>query len=399
MTSVPGVVGWQWKRLRELATINYGRDPSEILAPDGPFPVYGTSGRERLGLDYLYDGESIILGRKGSIGRVHYASGKFWAIDTAFYLTNFRDASPRWLFYLLANLDLRRLNEATGVPSLSREALYKIEVPKPPSAEQEVIAEIVGTVDRAIEQTGALIAKQHRIKVGLMQTVFSRGIDEHGNLRSEDTHEFKDSSLGRIPKEWKPSTLGSLATFCAGYAFKNAELTEHGWPVVRISNLHKPDFPLWHYRGKIKPDWIIRDGDILFTWAGVASSIDCVRYVGPDALMNQHIYNLKFQSNTLKAYVLYFLQNYLPVLRRTIEGGAGQLHLTKSKIQSIPVPEVDESELVTTVAIFEQMEEVLDSAKHHLTKLNLLKAALVQDLLTGRRRVTPLLSQTKVASV
>ena len=69
--------------------------------------------------------------------------------------------------------------------------------------EQTKIAEILSTVDQAIEQTEALIAKQQRIKTGLMQDLLTRGIDENGNLRSEDTHEFKDSPLGRIPVEWE----------------------------------------------------------------------------------------------------------------------------------------------------------------------------------------------------
>ena len=69
-------------------------------------------------------------------------------------------------------------------------------------AEQTKIAEILSTVDRAIEQTEALIAKQQRIKTGLMQDLLTRGIDEHGNLRSEKTHKFKNSPLGRIPVEW-----------------------------------------------------------------------------------------------------------------------------------------------------------------------------------------------------
>ena len=74
-------------------------------------------------------------------------------------------------------------------------------------AEQAKIAEVLSTVDRAIEQTEALIAKQQRIKTGLMQDLLTRGIDEHGNLRSEQTHKFKDSPLGRIPVEWDVATV------------------------------------------------------------------------------------------------------------------------------------------------------------------------------------------------
>ena len=88
--------------------------------------------------------------------------------------------------------------------------------PKADKAEQAKIAEVLSTVDRAIEQTEALIAKQQRIKTGLMQDLLTRGIDEHGNLRSEQTHKFKDSPLGRIPVEWDPMPFGSWASGVSG---------------------------------------------------------------------------------------------------------------------------------------------------------------------------------------
>ena len=71
-------------------------------------------------------------------------------------------------------------------------------------------------MDRAIEQTEALIAKQQRIKTGLMQDLLTRGIDEHGNLRSEQTHKFKDSPLGRIPVEWEIVHLGNVSEISSG---------------------------------------------------------------------------------------------------------------------------------------------------------------------------------------
>ena len=133
---VKNMEGWQHKLLRQLATINYGKSPTGILVDDGEYPVVGTGGTERAGNDYLYEGDSIILGRKGTIDRVYFATGRFWTIDTAYYVSDFSDALPRWLFYFLQTLDLRQMNEATGVPSLSRELLYKIEVPTPPKPDQ-----------------------------------------------------------------------------------------------------------------------------------------------------------------------------------------------------------------------------------------------------------------------
>src|SRR5690606_29110966 len=75
-------------------------------------------------------------------------------------------------------------------------------------SEQTQIARILSKVDVAISQTEQLIAKYTRIKTGLMQDLLTKGIDEHGTIRSEQTHEFKDSPLGRIPKEWECVNLG-----------------------------------------------------------------------------------------------------------------------------------------------------------------------------------------------
>ena len=88
MKALKGKTGqWRLSELRELSTINYGKSPREILSDDGTIPVVGTGGVERFGTDFLHEGESIILGRKGTIDRVYYLDGKFWAIDTAYYLT------------------------------------------------------------------------------------------------------------------------------------------------------------------------------------------------------------------------------------------------------------------------------------------------------------------------
>ena len=169
----PTPQGWARKTLRDLATINYGKSPKGILSDDGLYPVVGTGGTERFSDQFLYDGESIILGRKGTIDRVHFVSGRFWTIDTAYYLSHFKDIQPRWLFYFLQNLDLLKLNEATGVPSLSRDLLYKINVETPPRAEQNKIAEILSRVDQAIDQAKALMDKQRFFKYALLQDLLT----------------------------------------------------------------------------------------------------------------------------------------------------------------------------------------------------------------------------------
>ncbi len=365
----------------------------------GEVPYYGANGLQGYIDAFIFDEPLILIAEDG--GRfdeyatrpiAYQISGKSWVNNHAHVLKAKAEFCQDAIFYSLEHKDIQSFIVGGTRSKLNQSALKTITISLPDSKpEQTKIAEILSTVDRAIEQTEALIAKQQRLKTGLMQDLLTRGIDEHGNLRTEQTHEFKDSSLGRIPAEWEAGTLGQMAEFHSGYAFKNQELTEHGWRVVRISNLHKPDFPFWHYEGPVRASWVIRSGDILFSWAGVASSIDCVRYEGQDALLNQHIYNFKFSNGLLKTFVYLFLQYYLPILRTEIEGGAGQLHLTKDKIQSIRIPSVSDLEMKTIVGVLEGVEKSLASYNRQLSKAKVLKTSLMQDLLTGRRRVTELI--------
>ena len=99
---------------------------------------------------------------------------------------------------------------------LSVNVIENTRIPIAPRPEQTRIAKILFTVDCAIEQTKALITKQQRIRLGLMWDLLTRGIDEHGNLRSERTHKFKDSPLGRIPKEWDVVNVEDIAAIATG---------------------------------------------------------------------------------------------------------------------------------------------------------------------------------------
>ena len=160
----------------------------------------------------------------------------------AYYLSDFKDTVPKWLYYFLAACResiCAHCGEATGVPSLSRDLLYRdISTPTPPPSEQAKIAEVLSTVDRAIEQTEALIAKQQRIKTGLMQDLLTRGIDEHGNLRSEQTHEFKDSPLGRIPVEWDVKALDEIVDESITYGIVQAgPHVDGGVPYIRTGDM------------------------------------------------------------------------------------------------------------------------------------------------------------------
>lgn len=281
--------------------------------------------------------------------------------------------------------------EGTTFAEISKGEIEKLEFLVPESfEEQTIIASILSKIDQAIEKTEQLIAKYERIKTGLMQDLLTRGIDENGYIRTEGVHEFKDSTLGRIPKEWEIRQLGNVAKFVSGRAWSFKQLSEYGLRIIRISNLHKHDFPFWFYKGSFKDEWLVKKGDILFSWAGVASSIDCVKYLGETSLLNQHIYNLKIEKEEEKEFTHRYVNWILPEIRREIEGGAGQLHLTKDKIESINIPFPKEKELLRINERLSAFERLVETENDYINKLRSQKKALMQDLLTGKVRVDSL---------
>jgi type I restriction enzyme S subunit len=161
---------WQIKLFSKLFSIGNGRDHKH-LAP-GDVPVYGSGGYMRSVDEYLYDGESVCIGRKGTINNPLFITGKFWTVDTLFYTHSFNQCLPKFIFSIFQNIDWLKHNEAGGVPSLSKSNIEKIETAIPLLAEQQRIADCLTSLDALIAaQTQKLDAlKTH--KKGLMQQLF-----------------------------------------------------------------------------------------------------------------------------------------------------------------------------------------------------------------------------------
>lgn len=395
--------GWFEDIVLELCHIGRGRviSQKEITENIGEYPVYSsqTQNNGEMGrIDtFDFEGDYITWTTDGAnAGTVFYRTGRFNCTNVCGTLQEKdKNIDLKFLAYKLSTVAKKHVSYI-GNPKLMNGTMSKISLVIPKSKlEQTQIANVLSKADEAISHNEQLIAKYTRIKTGLMQDLLTKGIDDNGNIRSEETHEFKDSPLGRIPKEWNWLTLGQLADFKSGYAFRFEQLKEFGIKIVRISNLHKPDFPYWHYDGPIKDNWIAVDGDILFTWAGVATSIDCIKYKGEKVLLNQHIYNFKFDNDLIKELTYRYLLFFLPKLRLEIEGGAGQLHLTKDKIKSIVIPEIHPNEMELIVKRLIKIDSVIEDMVTELRKLTSLKSGLMQDLLSGKVRVNHLIKGTK----
>ena len=160
---------WRTTRLRSLVDIRYGKSPNGIRANNGRHPIFGTGGVVGQTDNALCEEPAVIIGRKGSIDRVQLAQEPFWAIDTTFYATPMPRIEARWVYYFLSQIDLRRYNEASGVPSLSRGTLNSIRAEVPSLPEQRRIAGVLVTCDEEIDLLNRKLAALQEQKQGLMQ--------------------------------------------------------------------------------------------------------------------------------------------------------------------------------------------------------------------------------------
>ncbi len=169
--------GWSIKPMKKLFKVGNGKDHKHLAS--GDIPVYGSGGYMRSVDDYLYDGESACIGRKGTIDRPIFLSGKFWTVDTLFYTHSFVGCIPKFIYLLFQNIDWRSQNEAGGVPSLSKTNIEKIEVAVPNLEEQRKISDCIFSVDdlMAVQEENIKKLKSH--KKGLMQKLFP-SVDEVG---------------------------------------------------------------------------------------------------------------------------------------------------------------------------------------------------------------------------
>ena len=161
---------WQLKPIGEILSIGNGRDHKHLS--DGDVPVFGSGGYMRSVSEYLHDGESICIGRKGTIDKPFFLSGKFWTVDTLFYTHSFKKSLPRFVYALFQRIEWLKHNEAGGVPSLSKANIEKIEVLIPELEEQKKIADCLTSFDDRIAAQNQKIEIFKTHKKGLMQQLF-----------------------------------------------------------------------------------------------------------------------------------------------------------------------------------------------------------------------------------
>ncbi len=282
---------------------------------------------------------------------------------------------------------------------------------------QEKIFQILDTIDTAIQQTQAIINKLKQLKQGLLHDLLTRGVDAKGELRpcyDDAPHLYKESPLGWIPKEWEVTQVGNEVSIEHGFAFAGGLFTnEPIGPVLLVpGNFHR-DGELYftphntkYFTGKYPKETVLSRGDLLVVMTDLSPM---TLILGRTAILqekhlvlhNQRIGKYIFKSK--KDWSTSFFSSFMNddrVRTRIIAEATGTTvrHTSPERIKDcyIAKPSLDEQKKIDSHLL--AIHTRLDLEKNNLLKLIQQKTALMDDLLTGRIRVTSLL-QTEASSV
>lgn len=321
--------------------------------------------------------------------------------------------------YLFHNLDrryeeLRARSLGGGRGGLSKGVLESVPIELPSLDEQAAIARILDTVDTAIHETEAIITKLKAVKQGLLHDLLTRGINANGELRppqAEAPHLYKESPLGWIPNEWDSKQLAELLgdfdpamrSGPFGSALLKQELVEAGHPLLGIDNVHTERF-VADYTRFVTPRkfaqlmrYAVRPGDLMITIMGTVGRCCLVAQDVGQALSSKHTWTISLDQQAYSPYLAMLQVNYSPWVlghfARDQQGGTmAAIRSETLRSTRLPVPPREEQRLMEER--LRELSKRIDLEVDSLAKRQLTKAGLMDDLLTGRVRVTPLMEPT-----
>lgn len=314
-------------------------------------------------------------------------------------------ADARFLYHWLQSDMLRLAAEAmmtgsAGQRRVPSEFFSRLPIPLLPLHEQRHIAEILDTADRAIGETEVLISKLKQMKTGLMHDLLTRGLDERGHLRDPDAHpeQFKDSPLGRIPREWRIKQLSLCVRTDAPITYGIVQAGPHiesGVPYIRtgdmVSNRLKLD-GLMRTSKRIASSYRrseVRTGEIV---CAIRATVGKVLEVPPElnsANLTQGTARIAPREDINNHFLLWALRS--EIVKKQFDlaiKGTTFSEITLGELRKVLIP------LPSSCIEQQRIAEILDvnDARIHAEevyrdKLKLQKKGLMDDLLTGRVRV------------
>ena len=341
--------------------------------------------------------DDILFALDGSPGLV--AKGYIGAISSGIRLIKPKNQKVKkdFIFYALQSPKVQSIVKAytTGSTILhAGRSLQFIAILLPPLPEQRKIAIILSSVDNAIEKTKAVIEQTKVLKKGLMQELLTRGIPGRHK-------KFKKTPIGMIPEEWEVKTIKELVCLCE-YGLSKPLLSEPvGIPILRMNNLNNGEVDTKDIKYVVltkeeEQKYILKSGDLLFNRTNSRDLVGKVAIYRGDKRMAFASYLLRLRPK-LEDVDSRWLNYYFNTdeiqdkLRHLATPGVSQSNINAKILQSLKfrTPPLKEQKEISD--LIEKVNKKINQENTIVERLNNVKSALMQVLLTGEVRVKPII--------
>ncbi|XWO38809.1 restriction endonuclease subunit S (plasmid) [Pseudomonas luteola] len=418
--------GWRRRSLSDLGAYENGfafndRHWSELGLPIVRIAqITGSQGivdryPGRLPDTFRIDTGDLIFSWSGTLAVVRWTGGPAWLNQHLFKVVPDASVDESLLFHLLqaSVAEMSKRTHGSTMKHIKRGELREFFVNLPVERdEQRKLAHVLDTLDTAIHETEAIIAKLKAVKQGLLHDLLTRGISANGELRlpqAEAPHLYKQSPLGWIPKEWDAVRVGEDADIEHGFAFAGHQFTdkEVGPALLVPGNFHREGGLYFtaentkYFSGRYPEQYVLTHGDVLVVMTDLSPMTlilgrTVVLSETFKVLHNQRIGKFRFKKDGLwdTTFFAEALSKDSVRLKVTAEAtGTTVRHTSPDRIKScyVPRPKLKEQHLAAQRVAAADARRKVEEA--NLLKLKQTKVGLMDDLLTGRVRVTPLLAE------
>jgi type I restriction enzyme S subunit len=378
----------------------------------GNIPYYGANGIQGYIDKYIFDEDLILLAEDGGNFEEYHTrpiaykiSGKSWVNNHAHILRAKPEFNQDFIFYSLVHKDITKYLNSGTRSKLNKSELEKIEIDFPATKDEEdKIAKILSTADAVIEKTQAAIAKYKAIKQGMLQDLFTRGIDVNTNKlrpRFEDAPElYKESKLGMIPREWDVDVMDTYVSFLRSGLSRLLSDEDIGIPVMISGNIQESRFDFsnlkyWYIddpQGADTNSYKLTIGDILICFINSLDQIGkSAIFEGfkRDVIYTTNLLRMQASKNTNSRFLFYLLNSSITQneLHTIVKPAVNQASFTTKDFLKIPVPLVPETEQNVMAEKLTTIDKTIDAEQTYLQKMQSLKKGLMEDLLSGRKQV------------
>lgn len=311
-------MNWPRLVLSDLLTLEYGKPlKASDRDPGGEFPVAGSNGPDGLHSQALVAGPGIVVGRKGSAGKVVWYEGDFWPIDTTYYVVARLNVDLKWVYYLLRSLNLERLAATTGVPGLNRNDAYALEARCPPKSEQRRTVEILDQADGLRRLRAEADAKAERILPALFIKMFG-----------DPANSWEVHRLGSLLRK----NTGALQSGPFGTHLHNSDFVGEGTVLaVGIDNVLDGEFVLGRNRRITNEKYeelkkyTLEAGDVLITIMGTVGRSCVFPGVSSPAICTKHVYRIQVDDRVHPEYLSAALRFSSPLRAQLSASTTGQI--------------------------------------------------------------------------